>query len=103
MSPSFFDNFPDFPDNDRPYPDNNGGFGMIKALEDIRKRGGAYCALCGIFFDDIIDARKHRIEQHYDYALAQCDGDKQLLLDSIKEFDGVTKSCPDNEEDFDHE
>ena len=68
---------------------------MNKLLENIRKTGGAYCVRCGIFFDDIIDTRKHNVEQHYGYVLSQCRGNQQLLLDSIKEFDGLPLSCPD--------
>jgi len=65
-----------------------------KLLEDTRKRGGTYCVRCGIFFNDIIDTRKHNLEQHYDYVLSQCHDNKQLLLDSIKEFDGLPLSYP---------
>ena len=68
---------------------------MNKSLEDTQKRGGVYCVQCGIFFNDIIDTRKHNVEQHYDYVLSQCHDNKQLLLDSIKEFDGLPLSCPD--------
>ena len=65
---------------------------MNKSLEDTQKRGGVYCVRCGIFFNDIIDTRKHNVEQHYDYVLSQCHDNKQLLLDSIKEFDGLPLS-----------
>ena len=65
---------------------------MNKLLEDTQKRGSVYCVRCGIFFNDIIDTRKHNVEQHYDYVLSQCHDNKQLLLDSIKEFDGLPLS-----------
>jgi len=65
---------------------------FIEKLSKTLDEGGAYCIHCRIFFDDVIDARKHQIEQHYNYALAQCNGDKKRLLDSIKEDDGVSKN-----------
>jgi len=71
-----------------------------KFLEELRKREGGYCGWCGIFFDDIIAVRKHHVESHYDYVLAQCRGNKQLLLDSIKEFEGLAISYPNHEVDF---
>ena len=43
---------------------------MNKLLEDTRQRGGVYCVQCGLFFNDIIDTRKHNVEQHYYY---ECD------------------------------
>ena len=65
---------------------------FIKTLEQIRDVGGSYCFECGIIFDTVIEARKHDVEKHYDYVLAQCSGDKKLLLASIKELEGVPKN-----------
>jgi hypothetical protein len=51
----------------------------LKKLTKHFENGGSYCFGCGIMFDKIIDARKHDFEKHYDYALAQCNGDKDKL------------------------
>lgn len=65
---------------------------ISKALED----GRSFCFKCtpAIEFSSPIEARKHDFAEHYDYALYQCGGDKQMLLDSIKEPDGVVKGVP---------
>lgn len=82
---------------------------MNKSLEGIQKRGGAWCGWCGIVFDNVINARKHSVEQHYDYVLAQCGGNKQRLLDFIKGFDkfpdfpDIRRPYPNNESDFNDE
>jgi len=44
-----------------------------------RENGGSYCFDCAIMFDTVIEGRKHDFEKHYEYALAQCYGDKQKL------------------------
>lgn len=50
-------------------------------MNDILDQGGAFCILCGHVSETIIDGRKHDLAEHYDYVLAQCNGDKQLLKD----------------------
>lgn len=52
---------------------------FIKKLNDCIKNGGAYCFECGIYFNTVIEARKHDFAKHYDYALSQCGGSKQKL------------------------
>ena len=51
----------------------------IKDMQDIVKNGGAWCIICGDVFISIREARKHYLAEHYDYVLAQCKGDKELL------------------------
>jgi len=52
---------------------------FVRKLSKHIDNGGSYCGECGIFFDTIIDGRKHDFQEHYDYALAQCNGDTEQL------------------------
>ena len=54
---------------------------IIKQMSEIQKRGGSWCIHCGIIFDSVIDGRKHDLAEHYDYVLAQCNNDLNLLKD----------------------
>lgn len=38
-----------------------------------------WCSVCGETFDNMIKCRKHVFDNHYAYALAQAQGDKNLL------------------------
>ena len=53
--------------------------GVINQLKEIRESGGAWCIICGKVFDTIKEARQHDLAEHYDYVLAQCKGNKELL------------------------
>lgn len=52
---------------------------FVRKLSKHIDNGGSYCGECGIFFDTIIEGRKHDFQEHYDYALAQCNGDTEQL------------------------
>lgn len=55
---------------------------ITEDLEDLKKlldSGGSMCIHCGIPFSTIRECRKHLLAEHYDYCLAQCYGDKELL------------------------
>ena len=54
---------------------------FLTRLRINRENGGSYCFDCTIMFDTVIEARKHDFEKHYEYALAQCYGDKKKLLE----------------------
>jgi hypothetical protein len=64
---------------------------QIEHIQKVLDKGGSFCFSCSLEFDTVVEARKHDVEKHYEYALAQCYGNKQLLMDSIKEMDGLPK------------
>lgn len=55
-------------------------------MQDIHDKGGVFCINCGRVFDNVTDARKHDLAEHYDYVLAQCNGDKELLRKTTAEL-----------------
>jgi hypothetical protein len=46
-----------------------------------RDESGTYCVWCGIFFDSIVETRKHHFAEHYEYCLAQCSNDMEIVQD----------------------
>ena len=70
----FFLKFPDFPDIIRPWPDNEDAFDMINFDG---------CPICGKRLKDK-ERKKHDLGHHYDYVLAQCNGDHQHLKEWVK-------------------
>lgn len=52
---------------------------FLGRLKKWIENGGSYCSECDIFFKTIIEGRKHDFDKHYEYALAQCYGDKKKL------------------------
>lgn len=54
---------------------------FLKKISDHMEKGGTFCGECHIFFDSIVEGRKHDFTEHYDYALAQCGGDKKKLME----------------------
>lgn len=54
---------------------------FYKMLKEINEKGMSYCILCGHISENVIEARKHDLAEHYEYVLNQCYGDKQLLME----------------------
>jgi len=54
---------------------------FLTRLRINRENGGSYCFECAIMFDTVIEARKHDFAKHYEYALDQCFGDKEKLIE----------------------
>lgn len=52
---------------------------LTQKISETLAKGGSYCFSCNIFFDTVVEARKHDFEKHYEYALAQCHGDVNEL------------------------
>jgi hypothetical protein len=52
---------------------------FVKKLSKHIDNGGSYCGECGIFFPTRVAGRKHDFAEHYEYALAQCGGNKKKL------------------------
>ncbi len=50
-----------------------------------------FCIICDSdhVFNSITEARQHMLAEHYEYCLAQCYGDKKLLIEwaNLKEND----------------
>lgn len=42
-----------------------------------------WCTICGYAPNDDQKVRKHILAEHYDYLLAQCKGDKNLLREWV--------------------
>ena len=46
-----------------------------------RGESGTLCIFCGVFFDSIVETRKHHFVEHYGYCFEQCSNDMELLQD----------------------
>ncbi len=47
-------------------------------------KAGHWCSVCGNVFESITNTKKHMISKHYDYVLAQCNGDKKLMIKFVE-------------------
>ena len=52
-------------------------------LEDI----APFCSNCGLVCKSETAVRKHILEEHYNYLLAQCRGNKELLRNWVKGYE----------------
>ena len=46
---------------------------------EVFRQDKVLCLFCGVYFDTIRESRKHNLAFHYDYVLAQCWGNHELL------------------------
>jgi len=46
---------------------------------EVFRLGKIPCTNCGVYFDTRREYRKHALAFHYDYVLAQCRGNHELL------------------------
>ena len=58
---------------------------LIQNEDDIKLRkenkADTFCIWCGLFFDSIIETRKHHFAEHYEYCFEQCSNDVKILQD----------------------
>ncbi len=62
--------------NDLSLPIQNRGAKLVE-----RGKVGTFCIFCGVFFDSVVETRKHHFAEHYRYCLEQCGRDIELLHD----------------------
>ena len=54
---------------------------------EVFKLGKIPCMRCGVYFDTVIERRKHDLAFHYDYVLGQHGGNRELVRKWASEND----------------